>query len=226
MLVYYYMQTEGYNQQGDKINFLKNNLENKHLKISRLKALNDIFEFLSHDQSNPSIRNQFKDAISAKRKTQGFISFSRSWRSPVMWGHYGHSNQGACLGFEIEDKRLSRINYITERMTASKNELLSLNIASNFLDVLLSTKFADWSYEKEMRLPVGLDSHEGESNEPAFAPFDEIGILKKIFVGAFSSTSRSQLDEWVNGYPHPVEMLKTRAAFQTFEICSDKRGLN
>ncbi|KZK96969.1 MULTISPECIES: DUF2971 domain-containing protein [unclassified Pseudovibrio] len=233
MMIYYYMSVEGYDSNGRKIDFLKDNLENQHLKVSRLNALNDIFEFRSHNLSNCEMRKLFEWVRKEQSRKQGIICFSRSWQNPVMWGHYGDSNRGVCLGFEAKQetlRNLSEIEYINERIALEKDDLPNRpnqpqTKINNFLNILLETKFRDWSYEQEMRLPVGLTENEAE-NPPSFYPFKDVGALKEIYVGAFSEVTKEQLEEWLQKYPHQVEFLKTRAAFQSFKICTNRLGFS
>lgn len=224
------MPVEGFNANGDKIQFLRNNLVNQHLKVSRLDALNDIFEFRNHNLSDGETRELFEWVINDGSKERGIICFSRIWQSPVMWGHYGDSNRGVCLGFDIDINSLAKIKYIRKRVSLMPSDVpTSRNQPQEkrdeFLDVLLETKYKDWKYEKEMRLPIRIGEEEANASL-VFAPFHIVGTLKKIYVGAFSKITKDELEVWLGDYPHQVEILKTRAAFQSFEICTNQLGFS
>jgi hypothetical protein len=88
--------------------------------------------------------------------------FSETYTNPIMWGHYGNSHQGFCVGYEAAD-----ISNIPEY----KNSLASEKV--NYVDKIppltdkqieqgeaLYYKDKEWSYEKEYRASIALHDRE------------------------------------------------------------------
>lgn len=131
------------------------NILNNRIKLSNFNTVNDIYELRAFDsESEEEIYNitvgqritQIKDAM-------GFVSFSKFWDSPLMWGHYA-SNTGICLGYKpSEDVTLREINYDDKKIPvsdihSSKDKDDKLNIIFKFF----YQKSSDWEYEQELRL--------------------------------------------------------------------------
>jgi hypothetical protein len=73
-------------------------LRRRRLKIAELNKLNDPFEFLGVNLSNPDLRRSFRVMKDEMAKKRGLLCFSRSWRNPVQWSHYAAKHTGLCLG--------------------------------------------------------------------------------------------------------------------------------
>jgi hypothetical protein len=104
MRVYYFTDEE----------FALSNIINERIKVSLLDDLNDPYEFLSVDLSDKDFRKSFKSGRDQAAKTAGVICFSKSWKNPLMWGHYGNKHKGICLGFDVEDENIKEVDYIPE----------------------------------------------------------------------------------------------------------------
>ena len=51
--------------------------------------MNDPFELLSVDLSEPDDRTTFDGLKADLNQTIGVLCFSRGWSNPVLWSHYG-----------------------------------------------------------------------------------------------------------------------------------------
>lgn len=91
------------------------NIGNRHLKISRIMELNDPFEFLSVDLTDRECRRALKKTKKELSKTKGILCFSKTWKNPVLWGHYADKHKGICLGFEVDNSILGKVNYVDSR---------------------------------------------------------------------------------------------------------------
>lgn len=100
----------------------------------------------------------------------GILCLASYCDNPLMWGHYGNSQKGFCIGFNREklieelgskiDKR--KINYSPVKynklipqnkiILAGKDQIMEE--ATKYLTNRLFTKSKDWSYEKEFRIVV------------------------------------------------------------------------
>ena len=80
-------------------NMLKT-LEKKRLKVLFPEECNDPFEFM------PALPTKLEDGcISSNsdylRKEYGFLSFTKTYKSPPMWAHYADNHKGCCVHFRF-----------------------------------------------------------------------------------------------------------------------------
>jgi hypothetical protein len=197
-------------------------IRKKRMKISRFSDLNDPFELLGanlRDKSNREAFRQWKRQIS---EIYGLLCFSESWQSPLLWSHYGERHRGLCLGFDVADEDISPVRYIDIRIEVDKN---ALNEAT--VNHFLTTKFVEWSYEREMRVLRNL-SEIAPCDGKYYAEMDEKLQLKEVIVGALSEVSRDDLSaqiDWAGLDASQIQFTKARLAFKSYAVVRDKRGL-
>src|SRR5712664_3511303 len=90
-------------------------IEKRHIKISELDQLNDPFELWCVSQQDHRLRAPLRAYKREMSRQFGMISFSKGWRNPLLWSHYADKHRGMCLGFDIDDRGLKQVNYVTER---------------------------------------------------------------------------------------------------------------
>src|SRR5260370_7577223 len=73
----------------------------RRLKISEVRSLNDPFELLPFDLSDPELRKWVISSRDEIGKNRGLLCFSQHWHNPVLWAHYAGSNNGLSLGFDF-----------------------------------------------------------------------------------------------------------------------------
>lgn len=172
--------------------------------------LNDPFEFLGADLRDRDFRKAMKATKKSLSKTKGILCFSKNWTNPVQWSHYTDRHKGVCLGFDVPDQHLSKVNYVTERLfhNGEINEELMLKF--------LTTKFGHWQYEQEYRSFVELREKEIDGNYYSY--FSDQLKIKEVIIGAHSSVTRAQVNDAISGYSEKLEIFKARTAFRKFEI--------
>jgi hypothetical protein len=188
-------------------------LRERRLKISRIMELNDPFEFLGADLSNREFRKAMKATKKALSKTRGILCFSANWINPVQWTHYADRHRGICLGFDIPDDHLSKVDYVPERLSANGK------ITEDLMLKFLTTKFIHWAYEEEYRLFLALEQ---EENGLFYVDFSEDIKLSQLIIGAHSSVTRAEVKEALGEDMAGVEVFKARAAFRRFEIVRNR----
>src|ERR1035437_1262268 len=160
--------------------FALSNLALRRIKISRFEDLNDPFELLGVDVGDKAYRAAFratKEQISASR---GLVCFSRSWSSPLMWGHYAERHTGIGLGFDVPDELLAPVIYAKSLLKMKIDPKTKVpKPTKKVVNQLLRTKFFDWNYEDEVRLFIGLDHDTAESGK-YFLPFSENLVLREV----------------------------------------------
>lgn len=190
-------------------------LRSRRLKISRIAELNDPFEFLGVDLSDRDFRKALKKTKADISETKGILCFSKGWRNPLLWGHYADKHKGICLGFEVSDSDIKKVDYIETRPPPP--DVLS----EAFVMGLLFTKFSHWHYEQEYRVYVQLDEEIGGLY---YADFSEQLILRRVIVGDQSSVTRTQVSDALGSLGKNVETFKARAGFKEFEVVRNQNS--
>lgn len=198
------------------------NLKNRRLKIATIMELNDPFEMIAHNMRDPDIRRattQFK----AKSASQfGFLCFSRSYKSPVQWGHYAEKHKGICIGFDVPAINLKSIIYTDYRLGFDPAMVDTEEKEIEWLTSFFLTKHSHWGYEQEERMIVHLDSLERES-DMYFISFDEAEIhLAEVIVGCNTKVTRGQVVDALGEHAESTAISKARPAFGKFEIVRNR----
>jgi hypothetical protein len=186
----------------------------KALKISLLRDLNDPFELLPYEMSDPNRRRALRETRDEFAMRRGLLCFSTDWKDPVIWAHYSDKHRGLCLGFEIPEGKCRTIEYTSKR--------LKLRAIPELVDAeaLLFTKYTNWAYEREIRVWASLNT---EEHGLYFSYFGDELRLVKVIAGASCSLSESEITSALEPLTD-VSLIKARAGFKEFEIVRDRRG--
>lgn len=161
-----------------KDKYAKQAINNKRLKVSLFNQLNDPFELSCFNLRNHYLRDAHKVYKEGIVKKYGMIAFSKDYKNPLMWGHYADKHMGVCLGFESMEDDLVEVRYRAERIKIENKTFAT----EKDVEDLLSIKFKDWSYEKEMRLLVKLKDAVNEDGF-YFEPFTKALKLVEVNLG-------------------------------------------
>ena len=192
------------------------NIENRHLKISEFQNLNDPFELLGVEMSDKDVRKALEFEKSLIAKSKGLICFSSNKYDPVQWAHYADNHKGVCLGFDIPEKKLNKVKYVSSRLAKSTLD------DPDKTTKLLSTKFKHWEYEKEYRLVIDI-SHKSRNNGLLFEKFTSEIILKEIYIGCRSKLTFEDIKKRFNSNSKDILIKYTRPAFKDFRIVWDQK---
>ncbi len=192
------------------------------LKVARFEDANDPFELEAFYSPDRFTRTGLRKARHEAADSFGFLCFSETWRSPVMWSHYADRHRGLCLGFDIPESHLLKVEYSYKRIASPLKfdvpEPLRLKIATSHI----ATKFAGWSYEREWRCISKLSSLECDDNGKCFVNFDEDLVLKKVFIGCQSKVTTSGVTEALGEMARTVAVIPTRLAFKSFRVVTQR----
>ena len=188
-------------------------LRHRRLRISRIIELNDPFEFLGIDLSDRTFRQALEETKRQLSETKGLLCFSKTWRNPVLWGHYADKHRGLCLGFDVPKTFLEKIKYVKLRLPFPNV------IDEAFMKHLLFTKFLYWQYEQEYRAFVNLEK---ETDGSYFMNFSATLRLRAVIVGAQSKVTRADVAGALDGVEAKVDVFKVRAGFQSFEVVRNR----
>ena len=81
--------------------FAMKDIWERRIKISEISDLNDPFELIPCDLSDPRHLHAVLATRDEMTRNRGLLHFSRSWANPLLWAHYGDKHRGMCLGFDL-----------------------------------------------------------------------------------------------------------------------------
>lgn len=113
-------------------------------KSARAKVVREVTRKLQTQQL-PAVDTEWVESL-------GVLCLASDAKSLLMWGHYGNSHRGVCLGFDANFTPFSTakpIRYSSERPNIPLTESSLLNEAAT--DSILLTKSPHWRYEEEWR---------------------------------------------------------------------------
>ena len=140
-------------------------LRNQTLKVSRFDNLNDPFELQAAGSKQRSVRKIIAKNKAAMAEKGRLLCCSKSYKSPVLWGHYADSHKGVALELDIPSKYVIDVEYVEERFELIESDLIEAFGKEDRLkeinSKLLRIKYKEWGYEDEAR--VVFEASEAES---------------------------------------------------------------
>jgi hypothetical protein len=196
------------------------NLALRRIKVSRFQDLNDPFELLGVNLGDKRIRKVFKDTKEELNQMTGLLCFSRSWKNPLLWGHYAEKHTGIALGFDVPDALLMPAIY-AERLAEFSIDAKTGRPPRSVIDALVRTKFKDWSYENEVRVFVELTQDRMESGLH-FEHFSDNLQLREVILGPKCSLPIEGVRKVVADIGPDISVIQARIAFTRFEVLENK----
>lgn len=201
-------------------NYALDDLAKGRLKLSQIDNLNDPFELWCSEQSDHKMRTALRSWKKAMAKKYGLLCFCATWRSPLLWSHYADRHKGICLGFNVRDDSVAKVDYVEKRTP------LRLPLTEDSMQRVLFTKFTGWSYEQEWRAWFRLEECDPAASNHYFREFDEDISLSEVIVGPLCTVSKSALTKAIRSYSPPPRIMKARLAFNSFRVVKDQRGFS
>ena len=169
------------------------------------------------------ISGQLLDMIS---ESIGVLCLSKSWKNPLMWGHYSLGFQGFCVGYLLpyESRGLTSVDvtYSDSRYPLKESMILKNTIPRSVLNDITARKALHWKYEEEVRYIVDL-RHPGLSPNEYRTQFylrHEPLIVKEIILGMRCSNQiKTNLVELVRQCYTHVDVYETMPHMDAFDIC-------
>jgi hypothetical protein len=150
-------------------------IEDRRFRISRLRDLNDPFEWrfgykLQNLELEATIDAWRESVFESRNKVLGIICFSATSKEPVLWSHYADKHRG--VAFEVDcindPKLLKEISYPQERQVMDIETYAELqrhhdetSLKKYLLPIMEQTirqKSPSWAYEKEYRFNVEFEN--------------------------------------------------------------------
>lgn len=198
-------------------------LKERRLKLSTIPELNDPFELLGASIGEKNIRCIMARLHDHWSKDMGMICLTDNWHSPVMWAHYAEKHNGLCLGFDMPDdpSTIFKVDYKPDRLQNMLDIKKGLcGVDQEMIEKLLTTKYQDWSYEREYRLFAELNDK--EQNGLYYLPFGKDLILREVILGARCKLSVAEVAEAVVKQQHSVHVIQAEPALNSFAIIQKK----
>jgi hypothetical protein len=203
-----------------------NNIDHRRIKVARFSEANDPFELLAVSMSTPGIRSGVRSLKRSLDETDGFLSFTENWSSPVLWAHYADRHRGICLGFDLPRDSVQKVSYKDDRirMKLGDSEVPD-NLPTDLKDQLKHTKSSHWEYEQEFRRIVPLKNTKkvGKLN---FVLFDSSLQLKEVILGPYCPNSQfGSIQRLVRSrYPGAV-IIRSRLAWRSFRVVPSESSI-
>ncbi|MGP6420524.1 DUF2971 domain-containing protein [Pseudomonas putida] len=197
------------------------NLKKRRLKVSQFDSVNDPFELLCHSLGDRELRRRMGKFKKSTASGTGMICFSRSMSSPVQWAHYANRHKGLCLGFEVPERFLEPVRYVSERIDFRPGTPWTTDGADPRAEECFLTKYEHWSYEQELRLFGDLKEPDPESGL-YFNAFSEHMKLVEVYVGCASDIMQNDLYSALGDLRSEVQCFKVRPAFNSFNMVRNK----
>lgn len=155
----------------------------------------------------------------------GVLCLSKSWKNPLMWGHYSLGFQGFCVGYSLPagSKALPRVEvvYSDERFPLKEADVLKNTISTEDVHSIIARKALDWKYEEEVRYIVDLNHPKlvAKENRKQFYLKHGPHTVQEILVGMRSSDElRKELYRLARHiYPH-AKIYETQPDMNSFDI--------
>jgi len=207
-------------------------LRERRLKVSRLKELNDPFEWrigtigddLNHANAGREAFDSFVDRFNARF---GIISLSAVSADPVIWSHYANSHKGIAFEFDhVYDETLQPVMYSHALPTCDVSRLINSGFDQNYtLSVLKSAygrKSPSWAYEREYRLYYELAGDECEEEDGHYFYRIPDNFLSRVILGVRCDTTKLEVEHALaEGGFIGVEVVQARMSETTYEILCD-----
>lgn len=198
-------------------------LPERRMRLGRFDRLNDPFELLGASLNGDDERLIYKKLRKHWEKTLGILCMGKHWESPLMWAHYAKGHTGVCLGFDVPDDLPKEIIYSPQRLQGLLDPTKPIRgLDEGVLNKVLTTKYAQWSYEEEWRLFSRLDEKD-EKDGFYYVPFGPNLVLREIIVGARCAQPVKSFRQLVKPVEKSVKIIKARPAFETFTMVRQHR---
>lgn len=193
----------------------------QRLKVSLFSDMNDPFELLGVSLKTKSDRTDFYQLKKEVSEEMGAICFSKSWSSPVLWSHYSERHRGIVLGFDIPNEHAHEVSYTGKIIEQELIEGFKSG-DSDLSHMLLTTKYEHWAYEDEVRMLLKLTDTTQEDGK-YFLPYCDALKLREVVIGPRCNLTKEHVLQIISGKNQKVKVTKSRLAFQSYRVITDKR---
>jgi len=142
-------------------------IESRAFKVSRIRELNDPFEWRmgitgTIPEAESVVNAIIESLIDFNNERMGILCFCDTFKESVLWSHYADKHRGVTFEVSLEANPIyvTRMRYTSERPVIDANVYAKLQhnedelakYLSSLLDGLMKQKSPGWEYEGEYRL--------------------------------------------------------------------------
>ena len=197
-------------------------IQDLRLKLALLEDMNDPFELMALEARSSNDRSFFRKLKAEMHQSVGVLCFSKNWRNPVLWSHYADKHRGICLGFDIPDEHILKVDYRTTRLKAELEDQDARPGQKHIAIRLITTKYTHWKYEDEVRLLYKLEQVEA-ANGLYFAPYYPWLELREVVLGPRSDLTLQDMRQNISQHHQDVQVYRARLAFRSYSVVRDRR---
>jgi hypothetical protein len=206
-------------------------LQEARLRVSRIKELNDPFEWrVGSKADNPNdqafMREILERSCDRLHDRFGILCFS-GWNSdPVIWSHYADSHQGIALEFDhFIAPGLHEVQYENKRPVFDFDHQRRTGgdpaYTRGLLEQFLSRKAPSWAYEREYRVAFELGSECTMDGANYFKPIPE-NFLTRVILGVRCTATEAAVERSLKqGGLDPVPIVRARMSDTSYDIFCD-----
>ena len=203
-----------------------NSVRENALKVSDFSNLNDPFELRYSGASDKRTRDYLAGYSASLSMQIRLLCCSKSWSSPVLWGHYADHHRGIALVLEVDSRSVHDVKYVKSRNILTKNNIKKENFDS--LDPksisLLTTKYIEWKYEDEARMFFD-HSDMKRFGGLEFVDCNDFKIkIVGLILGPLNTTSNKDISRSIP-YKKSIWYTKARLAFNSYKVVKDQRSV-
>ena len=168
-----------------------------------------------------------KQMVDLVSEDHGVACLSKSWRHPLMWGHYSRGFTGFSVGYEMplddDFQALSRVDveYSSDRFPLNETIVLEGQLSKEIVNGIVRTKSAHWAYEQEVRflMSTAIPALTPKPDRSQFYLKHPYEAVREIIIGMrCSEENKMALRKLRNEiYPHAA-LYETTPHDLTFEI--------
>ena len=186
---------------------------------ARIRGLSPDQAMKEFDSFPPDRMQEILRAVIAKvRQDSGIMCLSAVPDSIRMWSYYAQAHEGICVGFDT-----TASPFMAAMKVLYQNPDTPLDVAgalrvdpSELAAHITLRKAAEWEFEQEYRIPVGLIG-----NRPRLMPFYPSAIIE-IRLGAHLKDSfRSKLMEAISHLPRRPKLIQMGCDLDRFVLTEE-----
>jgi hypothetical protein len=198
-------------------------LENNYIWASTPENFNDPYDCaLDLILNNENLETEIKKYIQNK----AIICFSEVYDSILMWSHYANHHKGFCIGYkdtlfkEFESEKRIFLNPISYVHSIDLDTSLDEDNIWCQINKILTTKYIDWSYEKEWRFILEYDENTDKtSNGRKFIIKDFESHIEEIILGV---KCPDKTEQWLKKIFPKTSIKKLKMLPNKFQLIKEK----
>lgn len=170
------------------------------------------------DSSSHMLPKMLSAGLAQIREQSGIICLSAVPNSIRMWSYYAQAHEGICIGFNT-----GHGPFMAAMKVTYQNPDTPLDVAaalrrdtSELAEHMSLRKLAEWDFEQEYRIPVGMIG-----DRPRLMPFHPLAITEIRFGARLNDDFRPQLMEAISHLPKRPKLIQMKCDLDRFVLTEE-----